>query len=81
MNPSHSSEAQDDPGLEGPDYMTFVIEWSDADDAVTNVSSRPLDPSASSGSSMLVRRIATVVGALSAIALATWGIRRLRTAS
>jgi len=86
MNPSHAAAAEDDPGIEGPDYVALVIEWGD--DAVTNVSTRPLASSTSSvwsdrsvPSMMMARKIATVVGALSAIALASWGLRRLRTAS
>jgi hypothetical protein len=84
MNSSHSPEVEDDPGLEGPDYVALVIEWND-DDTVTNVSARPLGPStwraSSDRSAMLARNIATVLGALGAIALTTWGLRRLRAAS
>jgi hypothetical protein len=77
MNPSYSPE--DVPGLEGPDYVALVIEWGDDEEAVTTVSARALDPG--SPSSVMKRKIATLVGALSAIALATWGLRRLRAVS
>lgn len=78
MNSSFSPE--DVPGLEGPDYVALVIEWGDDEEAVTSVSARALDSSAPSAM-MMKRKIATVVGALSAIALATWGLRRLRAVS
>lgn len=60
--------------------MALVIEWGDDEEAVTSVSARALDSSAPSAM-MMKRKIATVVGALSAIALATWGLRRLRAVS
>ena len=64
---------EDDPGLEGPDYVTLVIEWDEGVDAATFVSAEEPDRAPSTG-----RTLATVVGALAAIALATWGMRRLR---
>ena len=74
MNPSFSPE--EIPGLEGPDYVALVIEWDD-DDA-TAVRAQAPAPSAIAPSA---RKIATIVSALGAIALATWGIRRLRAVS
>jgi hypothetical protein len=65
---------QDVPGLEGPDYVTLVIEWDENSDAATLVSATEPSRASSVG-----RTIATVVGALAAIAFATWGIRHLRT--
>jgi hypothetical protein len=62
------------PGLEGPDYVTLVIEWDEDSDAATFASTT--EPNRASN---MRRTIATVVGALAAIALATWGIRHLRT--
>jgi hypothetical protein len=51
-----------------------VIEWNESSDAATLVSAtEPSRPSS------MRRTIATVVGALAAIAFATWGIRHLRT--
>ncbi len=61
------------PGLEGPDYVTLLIEWNDDDNATTVVRDR--EPKMSSD---LGRKIATAMGALVAIALASWGIRHLR---
>ncbi|HMG24513.1 MAG TPA: hypothetical protein VK607_24420 [Kofleriaceae bacterium] len=76
MQPSHSS--QDVPGLEGPDYVALVIEWNDDDDVATLVTGEfTAEPPRSTGT---VRTIAAVLGALGALMLAVWGIRRLRTA-
>jgi hypothetical protein len=63
------------PGLEGPDYVTLVIEWDEDSEAVTLVSAQDALGSAARSTG---RKVATVVGALAAIALATWGIRHLR---
>ena len=74
MNSPYAHE--DAPGLEGPDYVTLVIEWDEGSDAATLVSAQePIGPSMGHST---VRTIATVVGALAAIAFATWGIRHLR---
>ena len=68
---------EENPGLEGPDYVTLVIEWDDDSEAVTLVSAQDaLDSTARS----TMRKVAAVVGAIAAIALATWGIRHLRAA-
>ncbi len=64
---------EDAPGLEGPDYVTLVIEWNETDAATLVSATEPSRPS------NMRRTIATVVGALAAIAFATWGIRHLRT--
>jgi hypothetical protein len=66
---------EETPGLDGPDYVTLVIEWDEGADEPTMVSSKQPALSSSRG-----RKIATAVGALVALALATWGIRRLRAA-
>jgi hypothetical protein len=76
MQPSFSQ--QDAPGLEGPDYVALIIEWNDDDAAVTLAGSEPdseLTRHPSTG-----RTIAAVMGALGALALAAWGLRRLRAA-
>ena len=38
MNPGFASE--EDPGLDGPDYVALVIEWDD-DDEITTVAAAP----------------------------------------
>jgi hypothetical protein len=70
MNSSEMPE--ESPGLEGPDYVALVIEWDDAD-AATQVKAR------APARTPMIRKIATVTGALIAIVVATWGLRRLRT--
>lgn len=75
MNPLSTHE--DFPGLDGPDYVTLVIEWNDEDE-VTTVSARAPELIAPTESS---RAIVTVLGALLAVGLATWGLHRLRAAA
>jgi hypothetical protein len=67
---------EDVPGLEGPDYVALVIEWND-DDAATLVFPEPALEAARPSTT---RTIVAVLGALGALALAAWGLRRLRTA-
>ena len=71
MNSPYAHE--DAPGLDGPDYVTLVIEWDEDSDAATQ------DALGSSTTHSTARKIATVVGALAAVVFATWGIRHLRT--
>ena len=74
MNPSFIHE--EDPGLDGPDYVTLVIEWNDEQE-ITAVSALPPGPAMPT----VGRKIATVLGALVALAFASWGLRRLRAVS
>ena len=78
MSSYPTSEIQE---LDGPEYVTVVLEWDDLawndEDEPTRVRSRrPRASGLTKG-----RTIATAVGALSALALATWGLARLRSAS
>ncbi len=77
---------EDTQKLDGPDYITVVLEWSDEDrdeaddeanddNAPTMVSTRPLARAPGRDRTWL-----TVLGALSAIALTTWGLRMLKPA-
>jgi hypothetical protein len=74
MQPSFPSEQA--LGLEGPDYVALVIEWNDEEDdsAALITHAEPAYPRGT------IRTIAAVVGALGALILAAWGIRRLRSA-
>jgi hypothetical protein len=63
----------DAPGLDGPDYVTLLIEWTDEGEDATAVSSEPPRQTPSAG-----RTFAVALGAIGAIALTTWGLRRLR---
>jgi hypothetical protein len=76
MNSPHVFE--DDPGLEGPDYVALVIEWADDDD-ITTVSAKAQDDSAAR--KLSIPSILGALGALGALILATWGLRRLRAVS
>jgi hypothetical protein len=67
---------EENPALEGPDYVALVIEWDEADDQVTNVTARDEKlhlPKA------LLQVAGTVVGAVGAIALTAWGLHKLRS--
>lgn len=70
MNPGFAPE--EDPGLDGPDYVALVIEWDDEE--VTTVAATP------HRLSTLQQTVVTVAGALAALAFASWGLRRLRAA-
>jgi hypothetical protein len=76
MQPSNSLD--DVIALDGPDYVALVIEWNDEDDAVT-LPNREIVPEPARRIST-PRTIAAVVGALGALVLAAWGLRRLRAA-
>lgn len=71
MNPADTRTESMAP--EETDYLALVIEW---DDDVATLVRDPVSvrPTAA-------RTIATVVGAIAAIALATWGMRHLRAAA
>jgi hypothetical protein len=70
----NTSALHDIPGLDGPDYVTLVIEWDDEEE-VTAVSAIAPEPPAPAN-----RTLVAVVGALAALVLASWGLRLLRTA-
>lgn len=74
MYPSHSPE--DVRGLDGPDYLAIMIEW---DDDVATIVRSPA-PHRALASSPKSHTVATVLGVLSALAFATWGIHHLRAA-
>lgn len=71
MQPSHTGE--DVPGVDGPDYLAIVIEWNDDDPTLV----RPRPPNRGPAAR---HKLATALGVLGAIAVATWGIRHLRAA-
>ena len=64
---------QNTPGLEGPDYLALVIEWED--DVPTLVRGTSPAPSPTTR-----HQIITVLSAVVALVLTTWGIRRFRLA-
>ena len=68
-----SQPPQDAPGIDGPDYVSLVIEWDD--DVPTLVRAAAPDSAPARHHSIL-----PVLSALAAIGLATWGIRHFRHA-
>ncbi|MBL9014992.1 MAG: hypothetical protein JNL83_12490 [Myxococcales bacterium] len=64
---------EEPPALEGPDYVALVIEWEDPDTQVTSTPGELKLPKA------LLQVAGTVAGAVGAIALAAWGIHKLRS--
>jgi hypothetical protein len=77
----------EDPGLDGPDYVALVIEWDQIADQIEGELQRDHEQkSADTGVwAMLqrgtrMRRLMAAAGALAAFALAAWGIHRLRAA-
>ncbi|HET9627356.1 MAG TPA: hypothetical protein VFP84_38620 [Kofleriaceae bacterium] len=81
MTPSQAP--QGDPAIEGADYVALVIEWDNDNDLtfVGLVDNGPEAPASVADvpgrTPPIARTIATVVGALGVLALATWGLRRL----
>jgi hypothetical protein len=73
-----SNLSEDDPGLEGPDYLALIIEWND-EDAPDELVSGELAREPTRRTST-TRTIAAVLGALGAVMLAAWGFHRLRAA-
>ena len=70
------NDSETPPGIDGPDYLALIIEWDD-EDADTLVGDGSQAPTRRTSTS---RTIAAVMGALGAILLTVWGIRRLRAA-
>jgi len=71
----YNSIFDEDPGLEGPDYVALVIDWDVTADSIEDEllgdTTQPL---------RMRRRwktAAAVVGALGVIGLAGWGVKRL----
>lgn len=86
MNPSEPM--QENPAVNGPDYVALVIEWDDdedvtfvgqADKFADNGPGAP-DDVAPRRAPANARTIATVVGALGVIAFVAWGWHRVTAA-
>jgi hypothetical protein len=73
-------------GLEGSEYLSLVIEWNDQDETlITDELVTALDPDDieyldDDAPARSHRMLAGVLGALAALGVAIWGIRRLRAA-
>jgi len=64
---------QDTPGLEGPDYVALVIEWDEEVPTVVRATKLTQAPTPR-------HQLITVLSAVAALVLTTWGIRRFRLA-
>lgn len=76
MQSSNPREAV--PGLDGPDYVALVIEWNDAEEDRGAMRTSREIPSEPAPRVSTTRTIAAVLGALGALLVAAWGLRRLR---
>ncbi len=83
------NQPDEDPRLDGPDYVALVIEWDEiADDLEDQVTQRIPTPGSflPAGASAMrtpvpsFAPIGKVLGALGVLVLARWGVRRLRHA-
>ncbi|HEU0032081.1 MAG TPA: hypothetical protein VFQ53_15715 [Kofleriaceae bacterium] len=83
----------DEPGLDGPDYVALVIEWDEIadtiEDEITQKNQLPLAATAEPARPVslgamakhaLHSNVGKAIGALAALVIARWGIRRLRAA-
>jgi hypothetical protein len=61
--------------LEGPDYVALVIEWDDIADTIENEITEKTTQVVPQR-----HRLASVLAGLGVIALAAWGVHRLRAA-
>jgi hypothetical protein len=77
MNTSYPSERA--PDLEGPDYVALVIEWDDDEDVTFVSAVESLDSGEPERTQIrpIVRTVASIVGLLGVLALASWGLHRL----
>jgi len=67
----------EDPGLEGPDYVALVIDWDMTADAIEDELSETTQPMRKQHTWRTASKVAGVAGALGVLALAGWGVKRL----
>jgi len=76
----------EDPGIDGPDYVALVIEWpEDAAAAVSEVTDEvtrptPMTRVRSLARTLAAHKTAAVIGTTIAVALVAWGVHRHRAA-
>lgn len=70
---------EENPGLDGPDYVALVIEWDELENEVTGVYQPIPEPPRRTRSPRAIRAL-VVAGVLAAFGLVAWGFRRLRAA-
>jgi hypothetical protein len=80
---------EDDPGLDGPDYVALVIEWDELADTIERENPNQITNEITSERQTVTARTTqhplrvfamSVLGALGVIGFAVWGVRRLRAA-
>ncbi len=76
---------EEDPGIDGPDYVALVIEWPE-DAATEEISDEVTRPTAQVGGlralarAVSLHKVAAAFGAAVVVALAAWRVRRHRAA-
>jgi len=64
----------EDPGLEGPDYVTLVIDWDVTADSIED---ELADTTQRLRKARDWTQVAAIAGAFVVVALAGWGVKRL----
>lgn len=85
---NRTTHSYDDPGLEGPDYVSLVIEWDEiADNLEDEITTRNQAPHVAPQVATPIARsprnwgpIAAGLGAVGAVLLGRWAIHHLRAA-
>jgi len=67
----------EDPGLEGPDYVALIIDWDATADSIEDELSETTQPIRTRQMWRTASMVAGVAGALGVLALAGWGVKRL----
>ncbi len=68
------------PSLNGPDYVALVIEWEQVADDIEPAADTEVTQRIQRPPTALLQVAGAMLGAVGAIALAAWGIHRLRAA-
>ena len=76
----HEEFFDEEPGLDGPDYVALVIEWDELADQIENEIAAETTTPIARPKLRVGRLVAAAAGTLGAIGLAAWGIHRLRAA-
>jgi hypothetical protein len=71
---------EEEPGLDGPDYVALVIEWDELADTIEDeITQKTVEPRPVRGAS-LRWMVGAAIALVGAIGVLTWGIHRLRAA-
>ena len=72
----HELLFDDEPGLDGPDYVALVIEWDELADQIENEIAAETTPPIARPKMRVGRLVATAAGVIGVIGFAAWKIRR-----